>query len=363
MSGSQTDALPSNRQILAREAAPVPILPPRRSRGAYPRAGRPLAVDATAAGPHFDPEGFVAAAAGAVAPPQVWERYFAQNSRSFSFASRWFRRSSRRLVQEVYAFCRFTDDLADQGWRRPDRLDRALEAWRWICGEAYEGRTTGVQLADRVMSTMARREVPFEYAADLIAGARSDLQPVRMATLPELRRYTYKVASVVGLWIAQLFGVRDPWMLSRAESLGHAMQVTNILRDVGEDLEAGRIYLPHAVMKRHGIGLGSLIAMRDIRYVTTGYVDLVEELMGHAEDHYALAWEAIPPLPRELRGPVAIAADVYQGIHARIRKNGYDNLTRRARTSRSGKVVYGARAWARASLRRARPSRSPSISA
>jgi phytoene synthase len=159
----------------------------------------------------------------------------------------------------------------------------------------------------------------------------------------------------VGGWLTELFGIRDPWVLDRAFALGQAMQLTNILRDVGEDLRMGRLYLPEDLMAHYGIDRDLLEAKaRNGSPAFPGYQRLVEALIAEAESDYELAFEAIPALPSFFQGPVAVAASVYRGIHEEIRRNGYDNLSRRARTSFPRKMVLGAQGlWAlkRASTR------------
>ncbi len=286
-----------------------------------------------------------------------WLRYFAHHARSFRFASRLFPREEGRLVAGVYAFCRFTDDLVDRAPHLPrEHLSRRLEAWMDLTRTAYHGRSTGVPLLDGVLGETSRRSVPLHYAEELIRGVGMDLDPPRYADLDDLRRYSYRVASVVGLWLTELFGTRTPWVLRRAESMGHAMQLTNILRDVGEDLRQGRIYLPESVLQRHGVLPESMASALAEGGLPRGWVGLMEELMAVADAEYGAAIPAIPALPRYFQGPVAVAARVYQGIHAEIRRNGHDTLHRRAHTSLTGKVRLGARALVE--LRRARRSRA-----
>jgi 15-cis-phytoene synthase len=139
--------------------------------------------------------------------------------------------------------------------------------------------------------------------------------------------------------------VRQPEVLERAASLGHAMQLTNILRDVGEDWRAGRLYLPAELLARHGLAEADLAAMHDgVRPIDPRYRALLGELMEEAEQEYTRAFAAIPSLPPAFQGPVAVAARVYRGIHAEIRRRGYDNLRRRAHTSTAAKLGLAARA-------------------
>lgn len=274
-----------------------------------------------------------------------WNRSLGRHARSFSFASLWFPRRERRRVADVYAFCRFTDDLVDHA----DGVDAGalhgrLDEWLALAREAWEGRSSGLPSLDRVMRDAAESGVPFRVVEDLVEGMRMDLRVSEYASLAELRIYTHRVAGVVGVWLTHLFGVQSPRVLDRASLLGHAMQVTNILRDVGEDIDRGRVYLPRDLMMRHGVTVADLHAMRRTGEPVPGWASLLEAQMRHADDAYASALEALPSLPGFFRRPVAVAARVYQGIHDEIRANGYDNLTRRAHTSGRRKAVLALRA-------------------
>jgi phytoene synthase len=282
--------------------------------------------------------------------------YFARNSRSFAFAARFFPADVSRQVARVYAWCRVTDDLVDRAEGEGGAaLEAVLDEWVELSRHAYHGRPTGLDLVDRVMGEMAEARVPFAYAAELGEGMRMDLRRETYPTSAALRLYTYRVASVVGLWLTELFDVHDTATLQRAAAMGQAMQLTNILRDVGEDAAAGRIYLPAEAMARHGVTPAHLAEMRDGRSpISPGYSGLLEELMRDAEAGYALAFEAIPRLPDFAQRPVAVASHVYRGIHGAIRRNGYDNLRLRARTTAPEKAVLAARAlWQLRSSRRA----------
>jgi phytoene synthase len=289
--------------------------------------------------------------------------YFGRHAKSFRFASRLFPSDALRKVSGVYAFCRFTDDLVDEAQGRPaEEILARLDEWSRMARAAYEGKTAGIPLLDEVMGEMRSAGVPFHYAEDLMAGVAMDLAPFRYGSLDELRVYSYRVASTVGGWLTQLFGVQDPWVLDRAYALGHAMQLTNILRDVGEDLRRGRLYLPEDRMQAWGIDRELLQAKaRNASVSFPGYRNLLEELMAEAEADYARAFQAIPALPRFFQGPVAVAASVYRGIHGEIRRNGYDNLNRRARTSLPRKVILATRGL-RALRRESRIPSYPSAS-
>ncbi len=287
--------------------------------------------------------------ARALGPPEAWNRFFRRNSRSFSFAALLFPKRQRERVRGIYAWCRFTDDLADNAQPpfEGERLHELLDCWIAICRAAYDGRATGVPLADIVMGEMAKGGVPFSFALDIVEGVRMDVEPRLYRDMDELRVYTCRVASVLGAWLSYAFGVRDGWAIERAHALGHAMQLTNIIRDVGEDLEQGRLYLPLDRLIAHGLSREMLLDPAVPKGPGSSYAALMEELMAVADAAYSDAYEAMPCLPASARRAVAAAASVYQGIHDRVRANGYDNLSKRAYTSLSAKLLLAMRGCAR----------------
>jgi len=267
-------------------------------------------------------------------PAADWD-VFRRHARTFSFASRLFPTDTRRKVAALYAFCRFTDDLIDDPNHGVDPALRsaALDVWSNATRRAYQGLYTGIPFLDRAMGMLAESRVPFRYVNDLLEGVRMDLAPARYSSMSELLSYTYRVAGSLGRLMTELWDVRDPDVLARAEALGDAMQLTNILRDVGEDLDRGRIYLPEELLQAYGIGVADLIEYRTgARALPESWADLTEHLMADADARYARAFQAITALPHPVRPAVAVAARAYQGIHDEIRRNGYDNLSRRART-------------------------------
>lgn len=292
-------------------------------------------------------------------------RYMAYHSRSFRLASLVLPRADRERVERVYAWCRFTDNLCDDppAGATPAERRQALDEWLAWSGAAYDGQRSGIVVLDTVMREMRESGAPFALARTLVRGVQSDLDFRPFPTMLELRDYTFSVASVVGLWLCHLFGVREPWMLSRATALGHAMQLSNILRDVGEDLGAGRTYLPLDALAHHGLDPASLREYRDgRRAVDQAWVALMESLMARASADYALAREAIPHLPRPFARSVALASAVYEGIHDAIRSNGHDNFRRRARVTLSRRLYLGVRSVA--TLRRpVRAREAPALDA
>jgi 15-cis-phytoene synthase len=285
--------------------------------------------------------------AGAPVPPgpAEWSDYLAHHGRSFWFAARLIPEVHRHTLAGVYAFCRYTDNLVDDGVGTPREIEQRLDDWVALARQAYSGKYTGVALLDIVMSQAARGGVPFVYVEELVEGMRMDLTPREYATMDELRVYCYRAASVVGLWLTRLFGVHDAATLQRASLLGQGMQLTNILRDVGEDLDRGRLYLPLDRMAAHGVTRGMLEEMRRGRGpVPASYMALVEELIDVAEADYGASDAGIPSLPAFFRPSVAVASRVYAGIHEAIRAAGHDTVRRRASTTAAQKMLLARRA-------------------
>jgi 15-cis-phytoene synthase len=289
------------------------------------------------------PRASIFVAAPDIAPPpgrDEWEAYLSQHGRSFWMAARLIPPPQRAQLAGVYAWCRYTDDLVDHATCPRGVLLEVLGEWEALSRAAYDGSETGIELLDLVMDDMARCEVPFTYASNLIRGMRADAIGARFETLGDLTRYCHDVASVVGLWLTELFGVHDRWTLDRAAMLGVAMQLTNIARDVGEDCDRGRVYLPQSMLARYGVTEGMIVETRRSRApLPAGYADLLEDLMAIAESGYDEAAEAVANLPVFFRSPVAVASRVYRGIHDAIRANGYDSIRKRAVTSNSTRML------------------------
>ncbi len=279
----------------------------------------------------------------------------ARHGRTFHFASRMMPQAVREPTARIYAFCRLVDDAVDRA-RHPDEARRALHRIEVDARVGYAAGGDG--LVGRTMAEMRTADVPFRLVEELLSGVRMDLRPREYQDLVELRVYTHRVAGVVGHWIAGVAGVRDPWALSLADELGHAMQLTNIARDVGADLALGRLYLPLDLLDRHGLSREQLLDMaHGDAPIRPGFAAALEEVMGWADAGYGAAFQALPQLPGEYRRAMAVAARVYQGIHGEIRGGGYDTLRKRARTGLPRKGLLAARAlWElRGANRRALP--------
>ena len=278
--------------------------------------------------------------------PTGWDAYLSQHGRSFWMAAQLIPQPHRAQLAGVYAYCRYTDDLLDHATCERGDLLRILDRWEALSREAYRGGNTGVELLDVVIGQMASQQVPFAYVEGMMRAMRADVTGDRYENLKQLQGYCHDVASVVGLWLTELFGVRDPWALERAGRLGVAMQLTNIARDVGEDWERGRMYLPQTMLDAHGVTDGMIGALRrGDAPIPASYANMLEELMTFAERDYAIARETMGSLPAFFRPSVAVASSVYRGIHDAIRANGYDSIRKRAVVSDRDKLALARAGW------------------
>jgi len=226
----------------------------------------------------------------------------------------------RRAARAIYAACRIGDDAADLHARPRE----AVAHWQTRIERAYLGRP--VEPWERALAwTVRRYEVPRQAFDALADGFRSDLGPVRMGTLDDLDRYCFQVAGAVGLMIAPVCGAAGPDADRAADQLGRAMQLTNCLRDVGEDLARDRVYLPADRMAANGVTVDDLRADRR----GPGYRRLMEDLAHEAEQRYEVGLAGLHHL-RDHRTAIAYAAVQYRGILDELRASGWDNLRRRA---------------------------------
>ena len=252
-------------------------------------------------------------------------RYTRRHARSFYFASHVLPRWKREAAYAVYAFCRFADTVADE-WQGPEQI-AGLDLVRSELRRVYGG-TDDIDPGLTVFrETVLRYAIPEEYFLDLFRGMEMDLDEKRYETFGELREYCYCVASVVGLMMSRVFGVTDPEADGHAKDLGTAMQLTNILRDIGEDLGRGRVYLPQEDLRRAGVTEEDLLQGR----VTRNFRALMEMQIARARRYYESGRAGLRFLPDDgSRYCVRLMADIYSGILDRIEWQDYDVFSNRA---------------------------------
>lgn len=273
--------------------------------------------------------------------------YFEKHSRSFSFASFLFAPADRLRVARLYAFCRMSDDIADEPGLTEEQRETLIGEWTSLVRSAYDGTVTGVTWLDDLMTDLRQKELRFNVIEGLLDAVKSDIRYKPLRTQQDLADYSFGVASTVGIMMCHMFDETEPWKQERAISLGLAMQLTNIYRDVGEDLTLDRVYLPQEWLTRYELTESDLRDMRRTGVLTSNYRQMMADLEGYANLAYRKAWEAIPELSWRFGPSVAVAANVYRGIHAAIRRNGNDNLRQRAYVSTARKVGLAFTALAR----------------
>ncbi len=263
------------------------------------------------------------------------EAVTAVNSRSFFTASRLLPREKRRSVRALYAFCRKSDDIVDKppgGKGDDDAVREALAAWRArSLKQTADGRDP-VALA--WSDARSQFGIPPRYAEQLIQGVARDITDKRYNTFADLTSYCYGVAATVGLMSMHIIGFSGAEAIPYALKLGVALQLTNILRDVGEDWEDGRLYLPLEDLRKFGL---------DEKDIDAGLVDdrwraFMRFQIGRTRQLYEEAWPGIGLLNADGRFAIGAAAELYRAILANIERNDYDVFNRRARVNAWGKL-------------------------
>lgn len=254
------------------------------------------------------------------------------HSRTFHMASSLLPPDKCRAARALYAFCRVTDDIVDNDGDRRYR-QQALAEWQQRTSATHPPASDLVALA--WADARFRYNIPSGYAEQLINGVARDLHKSRYATFGELAEYSYGVASTVGLMAMHIIGFAGERALPYAVKLGVALQVTNILRDVGEDWRNGRLYLPQNEL--HAFGLSE--ADIDAGNVDDRWRDFMRFQIDRNRHLYAESMPGIALLDPDGRFAIAAAAELYQAILTDIERHDYDVFSRRARTSAAGKLL------------------------
>lgn len=266
------------------------------------------------------------------------ESITAAHSRSFHLASGLLPFDKRRATRALYAFCRTSDDIVDRPQADPER---ALRDWRRRALADHPAEDDLVAVA--WLDTVARYRIPHRYAEQLVSGVARDLHQVRYGTFEDLARYAYGVASTVGLMSMHIIGFAGAEAVPSAIKMGVALQLTNILRDVAEDLRAGRVYLPQEDLAAFGLSEDDLAARR----VDDRWRAFMRFQIERNRRLYAEAWPGIALLDKDGRFAIAAAAELYRGILDDIEAHDYDVFTRRAHVSTTGKLHALTRLWLR----------------
>lgn len=255
------------------------------------------------------------------------------HAKTFYMATRFLPNAKQRGIFAIYSLCRYIDDLVDEA---EDLLEKEelsehdirikLASWKQKLQDTYEGRSFDNDILIAFADVLKRHHIPIEMPFELMEGVCLDLFKNRYATFGELYTYSYKVAAIVGLMTSQVFGYKSKEALGYAVDLGIAMQLTNILRDVGEDLEKNRIYIPQEDLQRFGV--------REQDLFNHSQKDEVKALLSfqieRARRYYTRSDYGITLLSKDSRLPVYLARHNYSRILAKIEQNKYNVFDRRA---------------------------------
>ncbi|MDE3074009.1 MAG: presqualene diphosphate synthase HpnD [Chloroflexota bacterium] len=245
----------------------------------------------------------------------------------------------RHAIYAAYAFSRECDDDSDDE-ATADAKRAAIATTRARLDECYAGTGSDPVLV-ALHHAAIRYRIPKEYFGELIAGVEMDLEVARYATFDELRRYCYRVASTIGLICLQIFGYQDEQAREFAIDLGIALQLTNILRDVREDADRGRIYLPLDELKRFGYSEADLLARQ--------YNDAFRQLMAfqaeRARRYFASGTKLLPLLDVRARACTATMGGIYWEILQRIEAADYAVFETRVSLSGTEKLGLTGRTW------------------
>lgn len=245
----------------------------------------------------------------------------------------------RRALHAVYAFCRLADDIADDPEVREDRK-LLIARWRDELSAAYLGKSehpVGIALGDAVH----RFRLPQEIFFELLHGVESDLRGETIERFEDLRLYCYRVASTVGLLVVRLLGCRSPGAYAYAETLGIAVQLTNVLRDVGADASDGRIYLPREDLERFGVTKESVLAREPSEELRL----LLAFEAERARIHFERATQLLPAEDRRrLRAAQAMGA-IYRALLGELHRRGFPCLEAPIRLSKPRRLAIAAGAW------------------
>ncbi len=258
-----------------------------------------------------------------MSPDEYCQQKTAQSGSSFYYSFLFLPPERRRAITALYAFCREVDDTVDEASDQSVARIK-LAWWRGEVAQMYTGTPTHpVMLA--LQPHLQPYDLKQEHLQAIIDGMEMDLDQSRYLDYPNLKKYCWHVAGVVGILSASIFGVTNPQTLQYAETLGLAFQLTNIIRDVGEDARKGRIYLPINELQQFGVTAADLLNAR--------HSDKFEALMKfqaeRAQKLYDEAFALLPKADRRAQRPGLMMAAIYRTLLDEIERDGFHVLTQK----------------------------------
>ena len=274
-----------------------------------------------------------------MSPQEYCQQKAAASGSSFYYSFMFLPKPKREAITALYAFCREVDDIADEC--HDINLARTkLAWWRTEIANLYQGNPQH-PVSKALAPAIGRYDLNEEHFQEIIDGMEMDLDQNRYADFKQLQLYCYRVASVVGLLAAGIFGYQDRQTLKYAHDLGLAFQLTNIIRDVGEDARRGRIYLPIDELQRFGVPAKDILDAR--------YSDEFRALMAfqteRAERFYEQALAQLPAVDRKAQRPGLVMAAIYRTLLKEIAADGFQVLDRRTSLTPLRKVWLAGMTW------------------
>lgn len=275
-----------------------------------------------------------------------------RTAHNFRFSFLTLPREQRRAMNALYAFNRITDDLGDDESLTIEERRLRLAQWRELVRGAMSGSSSDVidsaglldeerRYLPAISDMVARASIPHEYLFAVIDGVESDLHPMEVATFEELERYCYQVAGAVGLCCIHVWGFREgPKVRQLAIDCGLALQLTNILRDLAEDADRGRVYLPREDLARFGYSTDDL----QRRVINLSFRDLMQFEVARAKRYYARGEELLDHLAPPGRPILRAMLDIYGGLLREIERRDFDVFSRRVSLPKWKKLWYAGRA-------------------
>ncbi len=275
-------------------------------------------------------------------PAQYCQEKAAQSGSSFYYSFLFLPREKREAITALYAFCREVDDAVDECSDAAIARTK-LAWWRSELANAYAGNPQH-PVSKALLPAIRRHGLPIEQFQEIIDGMEMDLEQNRYADFKALHLYCYRVASVVGQLAATLFGYQERQTLKYAHDLGLAFQLTNIIRDVGEDARRNRIYLPQDELARFGVTEQDILQRR----ATPAFRELMEFQVARARQIYAQAFQHLPRVDRRTQRPGLVMAAIYQALLGEIEREQFQVLNQRTSLTPLRKLWIAWKTWVRA---------------
>jgi phytoene synthase len=253
----------------------------------------------------------------------------------------------RHAMAALYAFCRQVDDVADEESSPLEKRRADLAVWRQDIRLACEGGNPQFAVNRELQPVIAQYSLPYAHFGELLSGVEMDLDIKRYKTYEDLEVYCYRVASVVGLLSIEIFGYQNPQCRSYAVALGKALQLTNILRDVRNDAERGRIYLPLSELERHRVSEEEILRFE----YSERFEKLAESVASQAKKYYAEAARALPEEDRRSMIAAELMGSVYWCLLEKLESRRFNVFGKKSlRLNRGQKLALILRTWARLTI-------------